>query len=109
MALPTPQLEYTEEPNWSLVTTEFPHKIDHLLRQPKKRRIFSLNWPEGDPTIRDQIRAEMIAQKGAAGLFSYTPPGGSPTNVSFMEDSLTTTVQTAVKMSISVKLKEAIW
>lgn len=109
MALPQPDLEFTTEPFWSLLRTEFPSKLDTALRHPKKVNRYRLLWPNATPAERDQIRAEFDLYRGGAGSFQFTPPGGTARAGHFVSDSLLVEYATEARMAVSLEIEEEVW
>lgn len=87
MTIPHPDFEWVDELDYAHIDSPLdrdPVTVGvHTQEMPVRR--YRLQWLHADDTMHDQLEAEVIATKGAAGTTSYTPtprnPGSPPSAV----------------------------
>lgn len=105
--IPRPQFVDAEEQQLVL-QSDWRQGMLHTQRvDPATVRVWTLRWPLASEAIAIAVRAH--AQEHLSGKeFSWTPPGGSPVNVIYDEESIDIDQRSSRTWSIRLRLREAL-
>lgn len=105
-----PAFALTREHRVNVIESDWRHGI-HQVEQvsPYEVRTWTVRIPN-DPggTERAKVQAQWDASKGPAGVFEWTPPGGSAVAVRFVADSFQPVQRNGAMHGFEIQLEEAL-